>query len=103
MLSEIKTAEKKITDLVLALLLTFFTTHVFAQANQQKLADLFNKVSSDQRMLFNGILIVAENGKLVYENTKGYAGLFNKKTFRLLPILVLLRYQKFLQQLQLCN
>lgn len=70
---------KKIADLFLALLLPFFTSHVFAQSNQQKLGELFNKVSNDQRMLFSGIVIVTKNGKLVYENTKGYADISSKK------------------------
>lgn len=70
---------KKNLNVVLALFLAFFTTHVFAQSNQQKLDELFNKVSNDQKMLFNGIVIVMENGKLVYENTKGYADISKQK------------------------
>jgi len=69
----------KIAETILALSLAFVTIHVSAQHNKQKLDELFNTVSKDQRILFNGIVIITENGKIVYENTKGYADISNQK------------------------
>ncbi len=50
-----------------------------SMADRQKFDELFNTVSSDPKMLFNGIVIVMENGKLVYKNTKGYADISKQK------------------------
>jgi CubicO group peptidase (beta-lactamase class C family) len=71
---------KRAPAMISALLFAFFTIPVFAQSNKQKLDELFNKVSTSQRMHFNGIVIVAENQNILYKNTKGYSDISKQKS-----------------------
>ncbi len=71
---------KRVRAIILALLSAFFIIPVFAQSNKEKLDELFNTVSNSQRMNFNGIVIVAENQTIIYQNTKGYSDISKQKS-----------------------
>jgi CubicO group peptidase (beta-lactamase class C family) len=52
-------------------------THVIAQDKQKKLAEYFSALSQSEQ--FNGNVLIAENGKIVYEKSFGYADFAEKR------------------------
>lgn len=52
-------------------------THVFAQDKQKKLDEYFSALSQSEQ--FNGNVLIAEKGKIVYEKSFGYADFAQKR------------------------
>ncbi len=67
-----------IRKLGLLTLLFITVTHVIAQNKQKELDKYFSALSQNQQ--FNGNVLIAENGKIVYEKSFGYADYSNKRT-----------------------
>lgn len=67
----------QLKHLLFLLLLTISTANIFAQNKKEELDKYFTALSNNQR--FNGNVLVAENGKIVYEKSFGYADFANKK------------------------
>lgn len=61
----------------LLILLCSTAIHVFAQDKQRKLDEYFSALSQNQQ--FNGNVLVAEKGKIVYEKSFGYADFPGKR------------------------
>lgn len=61
----------------LLVLLFIVTTHIFAQNKQKGLDEYFSALSQNQQ--FNGNVLIAENGKIVYEKSFGYADYSDKR------------------------
>lgn len=59
------------------LLMSLLSTALFAQIKKQSLDKYFTALYDNQR--FNGNVLVAENGKTIYEKSFGYADFANKK------------------------
>ncbi|MDH7461275.1 serine hydrolase [Chitinophagaceae bacterium 26-R-25] len=66
---------KKIAAFLLLLIIA--TANVLAQSKKQALDKYFTALHDNQR--FNGNVLVADNGKIVYEKSFGYADFANKK------------------------
>lgn len=59
------------------LIILLSSTTVFSQSKQAALEKYFSKLSKNQR--FNGNVLVAENGKIIYQKSFGYANFENKR------------------------
>lgn len=62
---------------VFVLLIIISTASIFAQSKKNSLDKYFTALNNNQR--FNGNVLVAENGKIIYEKSFGYADFANKK------------------------
>jgi CubicO group peptidase (beta-lactamase class C family) len=59
------------------ILLSIVATQVFAQNRQNEIDKFFSTLSKNQQ--FNGNVLIAENGKIVYEKSFGYADFSTKR------------------------
>jgi CubicO group peptidase (beta-lactamase class C family) len=59
--------------------LFFYFEPAKAQTNIQRLDSLFNAVKKDPDMHFNGTVLVADHGKIIYKNSAGYADIIKKR------------------------
>src|SRR5216683_3502559 len=63
-----------LTKFVFAFVILFFSGHtVPAQNFPVKLGSLFTEVADDSQLHFNGTVLVADDGKVIYQNAKGYS------------------------------
>jgi CubicO group peptidase (beta-lactamase class C family) len=64
-----------------AISVIIFIEPVRAQNLPAELDQLFQQVSSDPEMHFNGIVLVADHGKIIYQNEKGYSDIGTHRLF----------------------
>jgi CubicO group peptidase (beta-lactamase class C family) len=58
----------------------FLTVHgLFAQNIPADLDKLFHQVSTDPQIRFNGVVLVAENDKIIYQNAVGFSNISTEK------------------------
>ncbi len=59
---------------------SFLTIHaLYAQSIPAQLDSLFHQVSTDPQIRFNGVVLVAENDKIIYQNTVGFCNISTEK------------------------